>query len=100
MEAVDPGWDRSALRQHLVPFLPGHPLDAVGGDEAIDPVSAAPFGSALIHLISYAYIRLLGPQGLKRSTEVAILNANYLRASSRGITTSCSRAMPATWPTR
>ena len=55
-----------------------------GGDQAIDPVSAAPFGSALIHLISYAYIRLLGPEGLKRSTEVAILNANYLRARLEG----------------
>ena len=67
-----------------MPFLPGHPLDAVGGDEAIDAVSGAPFGSALIHLISYAYIRLLGPEGLKRSTEVAILNANYLRAKLEG----------------
>ena len=79
-----PGVGPIGVAEHLVPFLPGHPLDAVGGDEAIDPVSGAPFGSALIHLISYAYIRLLGPEGLKRSTEVAILNANYLRARLEG----------------
>ena len=79
-----PGVGPIGVAEHLVPFLPGHPLDAVGGDEAIDPVSGAPFGSALIHLISYAYIRLLGPEGLKRSTEVAILNANYLRAKLEG----------------
>ena len=79
-----PGVGPIGVAEHLVPFLPGHPLDAVGGDQAIDPVSAAPFGSALIHLISYAYIRLLGPMGLKRSTEVAILNANYLRARLEG----------------
>jgi glycine dehydrogenase len=79
-----PGVGPIGVAEHLVPFLPGHPLDAVGGDEAIDPVSGAPFGSALIHLISYAYVRLLGPEGLKRSTEVAILNANYLRAKLEG----------------
>jgi glycine dehydrogenase len=56
----------------------------VGGEHAIDAVSASPFGSALIHLISYAYIRLLGPEGLRRSTEVAILNANYLRSRLEG----------------
>ncbi len=79
-----PGVGPIGVAEHLVPFLPGHPLDAVGGEQGIDPVSAAPFGSALIHLISYAYIRLLGPRGLKRSTEVAILNANYLRARLEG----------------
>ena len=75
-----PGVGPIGVAEHLVPFLPSHPLDAVGGEHGIDAVSAAPFGSALIHLISYAYIRLLGPDGLKRSTEVAILNANYLRS--------------------
>ena len=74
-----PGVGPIGVAAHLKPFLPGHALDSVGGEQAIDAVSAAPFGSALIHLISYAYIRLLGPDGLKRSTEVAILNANYLR---------------------
>lgn len=79
-----PGVGPIGVAEHLVPFLPGHPLDAVGGDAAIEAVSAAPFGSALIHLISYAYIRLLGPFGLRRSTEVAILNANYLRSRLEG----------------
>ena len=79
-----PGVGPIGVAEHLVPFLPGHALDAVGGEKAIDAVSAAPFGSALIHLISYAYIRLLGPKGLKKSTEVAILNANYLRARLEG----------------
>ena len=79
-----PGVGPIGVAEHLVPFLPSHPLDSVGGDQAIAPVSAAPFGSALIHLISYAYIRLLGPVGLRRSTEVAILNANYLRAKLTG----------------
>jgi glycine dehydrogenase len=79
-----PGVGPIGVASHLVPFLPGHALDAVGGEQGIDAVSAAPFGSALIHLISYAYIRLLGPVGLKRSTEVAILNANYLRSRLEG----------------
>ena len=79
-----PGVGPIGVAEHLVPFLPGHDLDSVGGEKAIDAVSAAPFGSALIHLISYAYIRLLGPKGLKKSTEVAILNANYLRARLEG----------------
>ena len=79
-----PGVGPIGVAAHLEPFLPGHALDSVGGEQAIDAVSAAPFGSALIHLISYAYIRLLGPDGLKRSTEVAILNANYLRRRLEG----------------
>ncbi len=79
-----PGVGPIGVAEHLVPYLPGHALDAVGGEKAIDAVSAAPFGSALIHLISFAYIRLLGPKGLKKSTEVAILNANYLRARLEG----------------
>jgi glycine dehydrogenase len=79
-----PGVGPIGVAEHLVPFLPGHVLDAVGGEQAIQAVSAAPFGSALIHLISYAYIRLLGPEGLRRSTEVAILNANYLRSRLEG----------------
>ena len=79
-----PGVGPIGVAEHLVPFLPGHPLDAVGGDQAIEAVSASPFGSALIHLISYAYIRLLGPDGLRSSTEVAILNANYLRSRLEG----------------
>lgn len=79
-----PGVGPIGVAKHLVPFLPGHALDTVGGEQGIEAVSAAPFGSALIHLISYAYIRLLGPDGLRRSTEVAILNANYLRSRLEG----------------
>jgi glycine dehydrogenase len=61
---------------HLVPFLPGHPVVDVGG--SLGPVSAAPWGSPSILPISWAYIRMLGAEGLRRATEVAILNANYV----------------------
>lgn len=73
-----PGVGPICVAAHLAPFLPTHPLLAVGGERAIGPVSAAPFGSASILPIPYAYIAMLGFAGLKRSTEVAILNANYL----------------------
>src|SRR5580658_7406414 len=58
--------------------LPGHPVVPVGGDQTIGPISAAPFGSASILLISWAYIAMMGPAGLKRASEVAILSANYV----------------------
>jgi len=61
---------------HLLPFLPGHPLIATGG--SLGPVAAAPWGSASILPISWVYIALMGAEGLKTATEVAILNANYL----------------------
>jgi glycine dehydrogenase len=70
-----PGVGPIGVAAHLVPFLPGDPCDADAG-----AVSAAPFGSALILPISYAYIRMMGAAGLKRATEVAILNANYIAA--------------------
>src|SRR5690606_14215111 len=67
---------------HLAPFLPGHPLaNGVGGEEGIGPVSAAPYGSAAILPISWVYITLMGAEGLKRATQVAILNANYIAKS-------------------
>src|SRR6185436_13730070 len=62
----------------LAPFLPGHPVVAVGGEKAIGPVASAPWGSASILLISWAYIALLGRDGVKRATEIALLNANYM----------------------
>jgi glycine dehydrogenase len=68
------------VAKHLAPFLPGHPLVAVGGEKAIPAVSAAPWGSASILLISYAYIRLLGADGVTDATRYAILNANYIKA--------------------
>lgn len=62
----------------LAPFLPGHPFADVGGEKAIGPVSAAPWGSASILPISWVYIALLGAPGLRLATQVAILNANYM----------------------
>ena len=72
-----PGVGPICVKAHLAPYLPGHVHFDVEGQESA--VSAAPFGSASILLISYAYIRLLGHDGLKRSTEMAILNANYIK---------------------
>lgn len=75
-----PGVGPIGVAEHLVPFLPGHPVVRTGGSEAITAVAAAPYGSALILPISYAYIKLLGGEGLTDATRYAILNANYLRA--------------------
>jgi glycine dehydrogenase len=66
------------VEAHLAPFLPGHPLHAE--DSAVGPVTAAPYGSASILTISYIYMLLMGGAGLKRATEIAILNANYIAA--------------------
>jgi glycine dehydrogenase len=65
---------------HLAPFLPGHAVVKTGGEKAIHAVSAAPWGSASILPISYAYIAMMGGEGLRRATEMAILNANYIKA--------------------
>jgi len=74
-----PGVGPLGVAAHLVPHLPNHPLRADAGPASgFGPVSAAPFGSAMILPISYAYIRMMGAAGLKRATEVAILNANYV----------------------
>jgi glycine dehydrogenase len=73
-----PGMGPIGVVEDLAPFLPGHPLVPTGGGQAISPVSAAPYGSASILTISHAYIRLMGAEGLKRATQVAILNANYI----------------------
>ncbi|MFN7114888.1 MAG: aminomethyl-transferring glycine dehydrogenase [Alphaproteobacteria bacterium] len=74
-----PGMGPIGCAAHLAPFLPGHPLrSGVGGEQAIGPVSAAPWGSASILPISWVYITLMGSEGLKRATQVAILNANYI----------------------
>ena len=74
-----PGVGPICVAKHLTPFLPGNPIINVGGEMAIDSISAAPYGSAMACLISYAYICMLGPKGLKKSTEIAILNANYIK---------------------
>ena len=75
-----PGMGPIAVGSHLAPYLPGHPLLPVGNEFAVSPVAAAPWGSASILLISYGYMRLLGGNGMRRATEVAILNANYIKA--------------------
>jgi glycine dehydrogenase len=84
-----PGMGPICVAAHLAPFLPGHTLARtssatsmarVGGSQAITAVSAAPFGSASILLISHAYISLMGGDGLTEATKVAILNANYIKA--------------------
>jgi glycine dehydrogenase len=75
-----PGMGPIGVKAHLAPFLPGHHERRVGGEQAIPAVSAAPWGSTLILLISYGYIRMLGAEGLTRSTQVAILNANFMKA--------------------
>ncbi len=73
-----PGMGPIAVAKHLAPFLPGHPVVPTGGEHAIGPVSAAPWGSASILPISEMYVRMMGGGGLTRATAVAILNANYL----------------------
>jgi glycine cleavage system P protein (glycine dehydrogenase) len=75
-----PGMGPIGVAAHLAAYLPGHPLAKTGGDRAIHAVSAAPWGSASILLISYAYIRLLGAEGMTDATRYAILNANYIKA--------------------
>jgi len=75
-----PGMGPIAVAQHLAPYLPGHVLVQTGGEKAIHAVSGAPFGSASILLISYAYVSLLGGAGMTEATKYAILNANYIKS--------------------
>jgi glycine dehydrogenase len=75
-----PGMGPIAVASHLAPYLPGHPVVTVGGAKAIPAISAAPWGSASILIISYGYIRMLGAHGMTEATRYAILNANYLKA--------------------
>jgi len=79
-----PGVGPICVAKHLVPFLPTNPIIPTGGDNAITAISAAPWGSALVCLISYGYISMLGAEGLKSSTELAILNANYIKEKLNG----------------
>jgi glycine dehydrogenase len=74
-----PGMGPIGVVEHLKPFLPSNPIVPTGGDQAISAISAAPWGSSLVLCISYAYIKMLGEEGLTKSTEVAILNANYIK---------------------
>jgi glycine dehydrogenase len=74
-----PGMGPIGVIEKLVPFLPSHTIVNTSGDKGITAVSAAPYGSALILLISYGYIKMLGGDGVKKATEIAILNANYMK---------------------
>ncbi|MGY5351198.1 aminomethyl-transferring glycine dehydrogenase [Wenyingzhuangia sp. IMCC45533] len=74
-----PGVGPICVAKHLAPFLPSNPVIKTGGQNAIKSISAAPWGSALVCLISYGYIKMLGAKGLKSATENAILNANYIK---------------------
>jgi glycine dehydrogenase len=73
-----PGMGPIAVAKHLAPYLPGHPVVNTGGARSIGPVSAAPWGSASIVVISWAYMAMMGSEGLRQATIVAILNANYM----------------------
>jgi glycine dehydrogenase len=75
-----PGVGPICVAEHLVPFLPSNPVIETGGSQAITAISAAPWGSALVCLISYGYICMLGSEGLTEATKIAILNANYMKA--------------------
>ena len=75
-----PGVGPICVVKHLAPFLPSNPVIPTGGDTPITAISSAPWGSALVLLISYSYIKMLGAHGLKDSTIKAILNANYIKA--------------------
>ncbi|MBE9489778.1 MAG: aminomethyl-transferring glycine dehydrogenase [Bacteroidetes bacterium] len=79
-----PGVGPICVAKQLVPYLPGNPVIKVGGENAITAISAAPYGSALVCLISYGYICMLGADGLTESTKIAILNANYIKERLQG----------------
>ena len=79
-----PGVGPICVAKQLVPFLPGNPLIETGGENAISAISGAPWGSSLVCLISYGYIKMLGEEGLTKSTKIAILNANYIKERLSG----------------
>jgi len=74
-----PGMGPIAVADHLIPFLPGHSIIKTGNEKAMGAVSSAPYGSPSILIISYAYIKMMGARGLKHATEIAMLNANYVK---------------------
>ncbi|WP_276167974.1 aminomethyl-transferring glycine dehydrogenase [Zobellia alginiliquefaciens] len=79
-----PGVGPICVAEQLVPFLPGNPVIETGGNDAISAISAAPWGSSLVCLISYGYVKMLGEKGLRHSTEISILNANYIKHKLSG----------------
>ena len=76
-----PGVGPICVASHLAPFLPSHSVAATGGEEGITAVSSAPWGSALLLPITYGYIKMLGEEGLRKATEMAIVNANYMASA-------------------
>ncbi|GAA3772569.1 aminomethyl-transferring glycine dehydrogenase [Corallibacter vietnamensis] len=79
-----PGVGPICVAEQLVPFLPGNPVIKTGGKKAITAISGAPFGSSLVCLISYGYIKMLGAKGVTDATKAAILNANYIKTRLQG----------------
>ena len=76
-----PGVGPICVASHLAPFLPSHSVVATGGEEGITAVSSAPWGSAMLLPITYGYIKMLGEEGLRKATEMAIVNANYMASA-------------------
>ncbi|MBR6814475.1 MAG: aminomethyl-transferring glycine dehydrogenase [Alistipes sp.] len=76
-----PGVGPICVTEHLKPFLPSHPIVATGGEDGITAVASAPWGSAMLLPITYGYIKLLGEEGLRHATEMAIVNANYMSSA-------------------
>eukprot|EP00961_Rhodomonas_salina_P222052 3003119-Rhodomonas_salina.2 len=79
-----PGMGPIGVVKRLAPYLAGHPVVKTGGEKAMGPVAAAPWGSASILPISWMYIQMMGTRGLERATELAILNANYMKKRLEG----------------
>ncbi|MDX5340517.1 MAG: aminomethyl-transferring glycine dehydrogenase [Cyclobacteriaceae bacterium] len=79
-----PGMGPICVAAHLAPFLPGNPVVKTGGEQAVSAISSAPYGSASILPISYAYIAMMGGDGLTKATKMAILNANYIKERLNG----------------
>ncbi len=79
-----PGVGPICVAEHIAEFLPSHSVVATGGQNGITAVSSSPWGSALLLPITYGYIKMLGAEGLRRSTQIAILNANYISAALKG----------------
>lgn len=79
-----PGVGPICVAKHLTPFLPSHPVVETGGEQGITAVAGAPFGSAMVEPITYAYIKMMGAKGLRRASEMAIVGANYMASALKG----------------
>jgi glycine dehydrogenase len=73
-----------SVAKHLVEFLPGHAVVKTGGERAVSAVASAPYGSAFVLPITYAYLKMMGESGLKNATKIAMLNANYIANELKG----------------